>query len=273
MPKVIRQRVNTPIYSPYPVYSRKNTFAALEDPITPQEKFKQMLATNPMMAALANTTISWADLLLNDEAPVTAAEQLEIDDARSIAAAAYKASMAIAQSKMAHANHKLVMSELKALPEARLVAQENLDTYYSAKQEWLNSQLEYVEEDPDTLGMGWETHWDDRYDDWFKHATKDIHRDASGEPEICRFFNTPGGCHLQNGKKCPYKHVTGSIAEPCRFFNSPRGCKNGSSCPFRHVQEGPSWRTPAAGGQTVVDCKFFRSARGCAKGTKCPFKH
>jgi len=270
MPKVVRQRSAMPVYSPYPTLIRKNPFAALDEPLTPKEKFQRQYLANPMMALLANTAVSWADVLLNDEAPASAEEQLEIADARISAAAAYKVSLAAAQLKAARTNYKLVISQLKARPESRVIAQEAVDAHYSAKQEWLETQQEYLEQDPDVLGMGWETVWNERYDDWFKHATKDIHRDAHGEPEVCRFFNAPGGCRLANGKKCPYKHIAGAVAEPCRFFNSARGCKNGSSCPFSHVQEGPSWRAPPV---LVMDCKFFRSPRGCAKGLKCPYKH
>ena len=271
MPKMPRQNhFQMASGAPYPQPQHRNKFAALAEPVTLAEKLRSLMASNPMMAALANVTISWADLLLNDEGPSTMAEKQDIAEACAKAAAAHKIARQQQQTTAARKSYGLLLSQLKSRPESRVVAQEAVDTHYSAKQEWLETQQEYVEQDPDVLGMAWESVWDERYEDWFKHATKDIHRDAHGEPEVCRFFNAPGGCRLPNGKKCPYKHVAGAVAEPCRFFNSPRGCKNGSSCPFSHVQEGPSWRAPPV---LVMECKFYRSPRGCAKGLKCPYKH
>jgi hypothetical protein len=286
------------VAKPYASYvpKKKNTFAALEDPIDIDycAKLKELIAADPIIVALQQGTISWADTLKDEEETPAqleafrvrqqacqAARELELKQARIAAIAA-----------TARTNFDAVVVQLNRRPIACAIAQAHLDDYHAAKQAWLETVDDY-DCDPDDFDGDWEQHWTDTYDDWYKHATKDIHRDANGEPEVCRFFNSPGGCRLPDGKKCPYKHVAGVAPEPCKFFNSPRGCNKGAACPFTHASAAPSWRVAGGGGACGasscnasscsshsrpplpprMECKFFKSARGCNKGDACPYKH
>ena len=63
------------------------------------------------------------------------------------------------------------------------------------------------------------------------HSHRSGHSD---EPEECRFFNSPNGC--REGTDCPYKHVERALSEiPCRFNGTAPGSKPafGKRCPHK----------------------------------------
>jgi len=63
-----------------------------------------------------------------------------------------------------------------------------------------------------------------------------IHLDANGEPEECRFFNSPAGC--RDGEACVYKHTPRALCDiPCRFEATDAGCRpmRGKVCPYKHT--------------------------------------
>jgi len=270
--------------------------------------YREIIAADPIQMALKSGGMSWADTF--DEDPVPTEEEMALYRAAQQEADRKKA-VARMEARIARAkeDYDKVVSQLNRRPIAIQLSQERLEEYYEAKEAWLLTNQEYLESDPDELGMLFESYWEERYDEWFRHETKDIHRDANGEPEICRYFSSPGGCRLADGKKCPYKHIAGAAPEPCRFFATPRGCNKGSSCPFAHpttantattwrqasatqasasetqasgnrfsdassVASGGSWTSvkPRQGPSTEI-CRFFKSPRGCNKGSSCPYKH
>ena len=86
---------------------------------------------------------------------------------------------------------------------------------------------------------------------WECECFKPLHRDAEGNVEECRFFNSPMGC--REGAACPYTHVKRDISEiPCRFETSGVGCRpmRGKTCPYKHAPRVaqpvvPAWRADA----------------------------
>ena len=161
---------------------------------------------------------------------------------------------------------------------------------------WVHAQPEYInmtEQEFEALGNGFSEYWEEKYAAWvLTTIPKDPHRDAEGNIEACRYFNTSVGCHPPEGQKCPYRHVLGKApeAEECKFFSTPRGCKNGDKCPFKHTTAsaastastasldfaaaragGGSWRQPAAAAVAAVAAP---AADGWelagAKPFKCP---
>jgi hypothetical protein len=167
-----------------------------------------------------------------------------------------------------------VHAEQRVLPVWRLLqraqirrnraCQEVLEADIDAMWAWVHAQPEYqamTEEDVDDMANYWDSYWEEKYSTHLeKTLPGTLHLDADGNVAICRYFNTPGGCHREPGTgACPYKHIAGVApeAEPCKFFNSPRGCKNGDACPFKHVRAtesaaGGSWRTqPSAAWDSV----------------------
>jgi len=82
---------------------------------------------------------------------------------------------------------------------------------------------------------------------WECECFKALHRDALGNVEECRFFNSPMGC--REGDACPYSHVKRDISEiACRFETSGVGCKpaRGKVCPYKHAAPpAADWRAPA----------------------------
>jgi len=87
---------------------------------------------------------------------------------------------------------------------------------------------------------------------WECECFKPLHRDAEGNVEECRFFNSPMGC--REGTACPYTHVKRDISEiPCRFETSGVGCRpmRGKTCPYKHAPRAapapvvPAWRSDA----------------------------
>lgn len=277
-----------------------------EEPMDIWAIYRKMLAEDADYQAMLKGTLSWADTL--DEPTVTEEDVASWRQAQANAEAERAHKLMLERIENAKANYDMVVRQLNNRRIAIAISQEHLEDYYEAKMAWLLTNEEYVNQDPDELGMAWESHWEERYDEWFRHETKDIHRDENGEPEICRYFSSPGGCKLPDGKKCPYKHVAGAEPEPCRFFNSPRGCNKGSSCPFKHVtvaESAPTWRQshddwrsetasvssfrssandgwtlpktngrpPRAPQPRTEECRFFKSRQGCNKGASCPYKH
>jgi hypothetical protein len=107
------------------------------------------------------------------------------------------------------------------------------------------------------------------------------------ESAACRFFQTENGCF--RGDSCTYKHqYTASVStsasalipplppraayqyeetkdsnvkpintqglKHCRFFETSAGCRNGSSCPFAHVNIGAlEISTSSGGGHATTD--------------------
>ena len=275
MPKVQMKRANTN-EKPYDAYVPKKK--KMSEPVPAPApapvldiwaQYRQMLAEDPVHQAMMAGTMSWADTL--DPEPVPTEEEIaEYRRAQQEHLKRQEREQMLARLEKAKDNYDLVVRQLNRRPIAHQLAQERLDDYYEAKEAWLLTNEEYLESDPDTLGMGWESDWEEKYDEWFKHETKDIHRDANGEPEVCRYFNSPGGCRLADGKKCPYKHVAGAAPEACRFFGTPRGCNKGSSCPFAHpttATTASSWRQASASASATASGSFTSFASfGAAAG-------
>ena len=152
-----------------------------------------------------------------------------------------------------------------------VAAQELLDYRIESMWDWIRAQKEYqdqTEEEFEALGMGWESYWEDKYEAYLETVLPgSLHRDATGEVEICRYFNMPGGCRpKEGGGACPYRHVAGAAPEreECKFFSSPRGCRSGDACPFKHtVAAAPSWRSApvhAGSGEAFASARSGTSA-------------
>lgn len=100
-------------------------------------------------------------------------------------------------------------------------------------------RLAAVVEEPEHF-RAWDNSSDadsDSEEEWVRGAKgmleKEIHLDANGEPEECRFFNSVHGCRA--GASCPYKHIQRAQQEiECRFFKTPRGCRSGAACIYKH---------------------------------------
>lgn len=94
---------------------------------------------------------------------------------------------------------------------------------------------------------------------------KKVKLDETGEPQECRFFNSPAGC--RDGADCVYQHKKRDPATmPCRFELSPVGCNPGfgRKCPYMHSKE------PTAT-ETIV-CRFDGRCKP-PPGATCPYKH
>lgn len=94
---------------------------------------------------------------------------------------------------------------------------------------------------------------------------KKVKLDETGEPQECRFFNSPAGC--RDGADCVYQHKKRDPATmPCRFELSPVGCNPGfgRKCPYMHTKE------PTAT-ETIV-CRFDGRCKP-PPGATCPYKH
>ena len=158
-------------------------------------------------------------------------------------------------------------------------AQELLEARVESMWDWIRAQKEYhdmTEEEFEALGMGWESHWEDKYEAYQETVLPgSLHRDATGEVEICRYFNMPGGCRpKEGGGACPYRHVAGAAPEreECKFFSSPRGCRSGDACPFKHtVAAAPSWRSApvhAGSGEAFASARSGTSVAAAASSRR-----
>jgi hypothetical protein len=266
-------------------------------------KETKTMTQEEIVALLTSQTIlcNWGDLV--DEDPVDPAQAAAwLAESRAIQAQRAAERAAYAQTPEGHAEaiatHRKTVSEFllrhiqynismskavqgrKIKPVWRVLyanqcdhqasAQELLDARTESMWDWIRAQKEYqdmTEEMFEALGMGWESYWEEKYEAHLAETLPgNLHIDATGMVEICRFFNMPGGCRPKpGGGACPYRHVAGAAQEVCRFFNSPRGCKNGEACPFAHTAPtasanvsggmdfataragGPSWRSVDAG--------------------------
>ena len=158
-----------------------------------------------------------------------------------------------------------------------VAAQELLEYRIESMWDWIHAQKEYqdmTEDEFEALGMGWESYWEDKYEAYLETVLPgSLHRDATGEVEICRYFNMPGGCRpKEGGGACPYRHVAGAAPEreECKFFSSPRGCRSGDACPFKHtVAAAPSWRSaPVHAGSGEAFASARSGAAAAAGGSR-----
>ena len=94
---------------------------------------------------------------------------------------------------------------------------------------------------------------------------KKVKLDENGEPQECRFFNSPAGC--RDGADCVYQHKKRDPSTmPCRFELSPVGCNPGfgRKCPYMHTKEQTATET--------VLCRFDGRCKP-PPGATCPYKH
>lgn len=208
-----------------------NRFAAFvdEEPISQKSvrprTLAEMMATDPFLVAMNDGGVCWGDIeYVNKKLPVAAQ---------------------IAQLRLWAAEEKVWQANIAASRAARLAriaepmeesdpeptAEEKAASYAAqveaaAKQEkWDAVRRHYLE----TCPLG------EFDDDTASIGSHGIHLDENGEPEECRFFNSPAGC--RNGASCPYKHKKRALSEiQCRFMGTDRGCRSGfgKKCPYKH---------------------------------------
>lgn len=267
----------------------------------PASKEPKEMSREEIIALLTSQAIlcNWGDLIDEDPVdPVQAAawlaESRAIQTKRAAERAAYAqtpegqaAAIAthratVSEFLLRHIQYNISMSKAvqgrKIKPVWRLLygnqcdhqaaAQDLLEARTDSMWDWIRAQKEYqeqTEEEFEALGMGWESYWEEKYEAYLAEVLPgNLHRDAAGEVEICRFFSLPGGCRPKpGGGACPYRHVAGAAQEVCRFFNTPRGCRSGDACPYAHTAPasasagggldfaaaragGPAWRLPNA---------------------------
>ena len=195
--------------------TKRNMFAAFEEEevITPTMRFKKLIAADPILTAMLNGTAgSWGDLLTNDEisSPVTATESRRYQEVRAKMEREEKASKEIKEAKQKEED-----DEMK--DEAAY-----LTSLWASEDYWAQNHCTCM-------------HFDEPGQFECRCFVK-IHLDANGEPEECRFFNSPAGC--RDGESCFYKHVKRDISEiPCRFESTEVGCNpgHGRKCPYMHL--------------------------------------
>ena len=196
--------------------SKRNMFAAFEEQevLTPSDRFKQLIASNPTLTTMLNgTSGSWGELLLKDEvsSPVSANDARRYQEARA---------------KMER--EECARKEMKDAAEAKQKAEEDDETAY-VKSLWASE--DYWAANHCTCD-----HFDEPISGPFEcRCFVKLHLDADGVPEECRFFNSPMGC--RDGANCFYKHVQRDICEiPCRFEAMEVGCHpgHGRKCPYKH---------------------------------------
>lgn len=190
--------------------TKRNIFAAFEEVevVTPNMRFKQQIAADHILSAMLNGTGgSWGDLLLNDEVstPLSAAEAKKYQMIRDKAEADKQAALAKQQ-----AEDEEEAAYLKSL--------------WASEDYWAQNHCTCMHFDEPTVGP------------FECSCFVKIHLDANGEPEECRFFNSPSGC--RDGESCFYKHVKRDISEiQCRFETTEVGCNpgHGRKCPYMHL--------------------------------------
>lgn len=204
---------------------------------------------DPIQLALYNGTMSWADCVMLD-AP--AATQADLDAFKS-ASLKFQAS---ANERAAAKAEALRLAEQEAVNAAEMDRKYHIASRASEAW-WEINRCTCTWDQIDALTMGSLVPCP---------CYKRVHLTEDGEPEECRFFNSPAGC--RDGAHCVYKHVARDPSTmPCRFEASAVGCNPGfgRKCPYLHTKQQVAALEPAI-------CRFDGRCRP-SNGKVCPFKH
>ncbi len=230
--------------------SKMNKNVKKEEPVIDYGAvLRAALAADPIMVALQNGTMSWADCVMMDE-PEPTQEELE---AFRAASQKYQAEAA---TRRAAAQEEERLLELKEQEEAE-EERKYMIAGWASEEWWAKNRCTCTWEQIDSLPMG---------SDVPCLCYKRVHLTEDGEPEECRFFNSPAGC--RDGAHCVYKHVERDPSTmPCRFEASAVGCNPGfgRKCPYMHTKPQVVAAEPAL-------CRFDGRCHP-APGKTCPFKH
>jgi len=221
--------------------------------------YQNWCLTDPIQVALSNGTMSWADTL--DPEPLPTPEEAA---AFSAAQAAYAATVAERRAGAAEEER------LQAIQDAEESAKAVKDQYaeWASQDYWRANHCtcykDMTYEEFEALSMGELRAMDEGECACYKK----VHLDENGEPEECRFFNSPAGC--RDGADCFYKHIERDPSQmPCRFEASAVGCNPGfgRKCPYMHSK--PQVAAPPP---SDVLCRFDGRCHPPA-GSVCPYKH
>lgn len=204
------------------------------------------IAADPIQVALQNGTMSWADCLMMDEPEPTQEELM----AFRVASQKYQEERRAAEREA----ERLEMEKLEAEAEED---RKYMIASWASEEWWAKNRCTCTWEMIDSLPMR---------SDVPCLCYKRVHLTEDGEPEECRFFNSPAGC--RDGAHCVYQHVTRDPSTmPCRFEASDVGCNPGfgRTCPYMHTKPQVVAAEPAM-------CRFDGRCNP-APGKKCPFKH
>ena len=218
-------------------------------PMTPAEIISAVHAADPVLRALDLGSMSWGDAFMLDEPEMTL-EELEAWKASQII---YLAARAERDAETAEAR-RLVEEAEEAEAETE---RKYMEATWAAEEWWGKNRCVCTHEEVDSLPMG---------SDVPCLCFKRVHLTEDGEPEECKFFNSPSGC--RDGAGCVYRHVERNPAEmPCRFEASAAGCHPafGRTCPYKHLK-------PQTGPVEVALCRFDGRCNP-AKGKTCPYRH
>jgi hypothetical protein len=171
---------------------------------------------------------SWGDVLMDDpefqESERRYAEDQRLDRLRR---PAYYAALEREQEEHMAAQKASADAEKAARAAEAAEAQLEFDREEASRAYWSEHCCKCTMEDWDALPGGAFPEVCPCY--------RKIHLDANGQPEECRFFNSPAGC--RDGDQCIYKHTPRALCDiPCRFEATDAGCRpmRGKVCPYKH---------------------------------------
>ncbi len=207
------------------------------------------IAADPILVALQNGTMSWADCVMMDVPEPTEEEMV------AFRAASEKYQAAAADRRAAEVEaQRLEMEKEQAEAEEE---RKYMIAGWASEEWWANNRCTCTWEQIDSLPMG---------SDVPCLCYKRVHLTEDGEPEECRFFNSPAGC--RDGAHCVYQHVTRDPSTmPCRFEAAAVGCNPGfgRKCPYMHSK-------PQVVASEPARCRFDGRCHPAPDKT-CPFKH
>jgi hypothetical protein len=212
-------------------------------------KLRAMIAAESIQISFSNGTLKWGDSTMLDQ-PEETPEQIA---AFRIAQKKYQAEAAQRQAEALEAKRLIEEAEAAEAEEDR----KYLEASWASEDWWAMNRCTCTMEEVDSLPMN---------SDIPCLCYKRVHLTEDGEPEECRFFNSPAGC--RDGEHCVYQHVTRNPAEmPCRFESSSAGCNPGfgRKCPYMHSK-------PIVEASEPAMCRFDTRCKPSA-GKTCPFKH
>lgn len=210
------------------------------------KQLRDIIANDPIQTAMMNGTFNWASTLV--EPKWTEEDHINFKRLQ-------KEAMKRIEEDKKKRDEALALAETEWLKEAEEDVK-YVTSLWASEEYWIKNHctcsMEDIETHVEELGNPCK-------------CFQKIHLDENGEPEECRFFNSPCGC--RDGDACIYKHTERDPATiACRFELTDVGCNPGfgRKCPYMHTKP----QVPIG----EIMCKFNFKCKP-RKGAPCPYKH